>query len=74
MSLIVPRPPDGCSITTGPFQRSIRQVIDGVGIGGQEQRIRIHQLLEDDDVALPAPTLSMPFLIARAEAPRKLLL
>ena len=40
MSLIVPRPSGGCSITIGPFDRLIHgHVVDRVGIGGQEQRI-----------------------------------
>ena len=32
-----------------------RHVVDRVGVGGQEQRVRVHQLREDDDVVVLRP-------------------
>jgi hypothetical protein len=41
--------------TTAPWETSSRPRVDGVAVGGQEQTSRVHQLAEDQHVAVGHP-------------------
>ena len=70
MSLMVPSPFGGCSTTMGPL-RQIHdpEVVDGVGVGREEQRLGIHQFGINGTALSLAPMLSRPLRIAYADAP-----
>jgi hypothetical protein len=75
MSLMVPSPFGGCSMTIWPLAEiNNTEVVDGVSVGREEERLAIHQLGEVDDAIVLSPDALEALSDRNADAPRKVLL